>query len=141
VRFVSLVGLSASTARFAAMIRGSPPTLHGNDAIERMAPRHSFVGRPRGRAGLGYEVAVWAQIAVAFEVRNVIEHRDGKVDAKFRKTVREDWPKSTWGRVSVTEVKKVTVEYDDVIAAFDAMLRATDLLTRSLVDWCSAVNE
>ena len=80
----------------------------------------------------------WAQIAVAFEIRHLVEHRDGKVDARFREAVKRHWSNSTWGRVSVADVKKVAVEYDDVTMTFEAMLQATELLTRDLLEWCSA---
>ncbi len=40
----------------------------------------------------------WSQICTAFAARHLVEHRDGKVDGRFREAVAGFWPNSSWGR-------------------------------------------
>jgi hypothetical protein len=79
----------------------------------------------------------WSQIRVAFEVRHLVEHRDGKVDADFRKHVDQFWANSTWGKrdPAVASVGKIVVEEQDVVDTYGAMCNATQRLTDALVQW------
>ena len=80
----------------------------------------------------------WPQIYTAFEARHLVEHRDGKVDGRFREAVAGFWANSSWGRrLRLEGLEKVVVEEEDVIATLDAMLNATKLLTNELLRWSS----
>jgi hypothetical protein len=80
----------------------------------------------------------WPQIYTAFEARHLVEHRDGKVDGRFREAIAGFWPNSSWGRRTNLEgLEKVVVEEEDVVATLDAMLNATALLTGELLRWSS----
>ena len=43
------------------------------------------------------DTSQWSQIVVAFEVRHLVEHRDGEPDNGFRERVGRHWRASTWG--------------------------------------------
>jgi hypothetical protein len=133
----------------AALLAEGQSDIEPEDVIDRVVPVHGLPAllkcldlitgvSLRDVLNHRHDRAGWAQIAVAFEVRHLIEHRDGKVDGRFRnsKTVQENWPHSSWKRVSVSELDKVPVEHQDVVATYEAMMRATDVFTRSLLDWC-----
>jgi len=78
----------------------------------------------------------WQQINTAFEVRNLIEHRDGQADRHFRELLASDWAISSWGaRERLERLEKVVVEDEDVIQTYRAMLEATSLLTRAVLEW------
>jgi len=80
----------------------------------------------------------WPQIYTAFEARHLVEHRDGKVDGRFRAAVARFWPTSSWGkRLSLEGLEKVVVEEEDVIATYEAMLNATELLANEVLRWSS----
>jgi len=67
-----------------------------------------------------------------------VEHRDGKVDGRFRAAVARFWPTSSWGkRLSLEGLEKVVVEEEDVIATYEAMLNATELLANEVLRWSS----
>ena len=58
----------------------------------------------------------WAQIYTAFEARYLVEHRDGKVDAKFREAMAQVWSNSSSGkRLALEGLEKVAVEEEDRI--------------------------
>jgi hypothetical protein len=81
----------------------------------------------------------WPQILTTFEVRHLVEHRDGKVDNQFRRSVDSCWSRSTWGkRLSLEGLAKIEVEEEDVIETYTAMLDATDLLTNEVLRWSSS---
>lgn len=78
----------------------------------------------------------WPQIYTAFEVRHLVEHRDGRVDKAFRTKLAKKWDQSSWGRRdSLEQLKKVPVEAEDVIETCTAMLEATGLLTAEVLRW------
>jgi hypothetical protein len=80
----------------------------------------------------------WPQIYTAFQARHLVEHRDGKVDGRFRESVEQVWPNSSWGRrLGLEGLEKVVVEEEDVIATHDAMLNAAELLTNKALQWSS----
>lgn len=80
----------------------------------------------------------WPQIYTAFEVRHLVEHRDGKVDNGFRERLRAVWSNSSWGvRESLQHLKKIAVEEEDVIQTYTAMLEATGLFTEAVLRWSS----
>src|SRR5262249_16002845 len=66
----------------------------------------------------------WPQIKSAFEVRHLVEHRDGRVDAHFRDAVGSVWAKTSWGDQKLAGMKKVAVRETDVVATYRAMMRA-----------------
>jgi len=84
-------------------------------------------------------ISSWAQINTAFAVRNLVEHRDGKVDKLFRNAVKDIWPQSNWGKrvdsETLVTLEKITVEEEDVNATFTAMLKIIELLTEETLAW------
>lgn len=75
----------------------------------------------------------WPQIYTAFQARHLVEHRDGKVDGRFREAVREVWSNSSWGRrLGLERLEKVVVEEEDVVATHDAMLNAAELASKTV---------
>jgi hypothetical protein len=81
---------------------------------------------------------LWPQINAAFEVRHLVEHRDGKVDERFRAKVRGLWANSSWGtRQNLEDLEKVVIEEEDIDKTYTAMLNATDLLTEAVLRWSS----
>lgn len=81
--------------------------------------------------------SLWQQIKVAFEVRHLIEHRDGRVDVRFREHVKPYWEHSSWGRLEVEleQVARVPVDNEDVIVTYDAMRQAAEAFMDALVRW------
>jgi hypothetical protein len=80
----------------------------------------------------------WPQIYTAFAARHLVEHRDGKIDRRFRESVAQVWSNSSWGRrLGLEGLEKVVVEEEDVIAAHDAMLNAAEILTNKTLRWSS----
>ena len=75
----------------------------------------------------------WPQILTAFEIRHLVEHRDGSVDVKFRRVVKDVWSNSSWGELSLDRLRKVPVREADVIETHGAMLNAADLITERLL--------
>jgi hypothetical protein len=50
----------------------------------------------------------WPQINTAFEVRHLMEHRDGKVDRRFRSKMAQLWVHSSWGaRLKLEGLEKI----------------------------------
>ena len=86
-----------------------------------------------------HDVHAWPQIQVAFQVRHLVEHSDGKVDKQFVANVKHTWRNSTWGQCgpSVTIGQKIGVNEQDVTATYEVMVEATTLLTQRLVQWAS----
>jgi hypothetical protein len=76
----------------------------------------------------------WPQIHVAFEIRHLVEHRDGTVDPTFRKSVAQLWDTSSWGhREQLDGLRKIRVEGEDVNATYEAMAHGAALLTQELL--------
>jgi hypothetical protein len=71
---------------------------------------------------------VWPQVETAFAVRHLIEHRDGRIDRAFRRTLSAPlWMNSSWGERlgELTERhEKITVTEADLRATAEAMLGA-----------------
>jgi hypothetical protein len=77
------------------------------------AVTHSWIESPK-------DFHYWPQIYTAFEARHLVEHRDGRVDARFRDAVAQVWSNSSWGRrFRLEDLEKVVVEEEDVIATHD----------------------
>lgn len=114
---------------------------HGLAALTDAVEQATGISVPKDLIRTDFEYSQWSQIRVAFEVRHLIEHRDGKVDCKFREHVEGFWDKSTWGKrdVEVTNLQKVTVEEEDVVSTHSAMCKASRVLTDALVEWNSKV--
>jgi hypothetical protein len=67
---------------------------------------------------------------VAFEVRHLVEHCDGKPDSRFRDNVRNHRGGSTWGRrQDLNAAEKVHVEDEDVAITYEAMLSVTGVVS------------
>jgi hypothetical protein len=86
-----------------------------------------------------FDFRKWSQIQVAFEVRHLIEHRDGRIDSEFRTHVRHFWPNSSWGRRGrlPSAPERITVDEADVVSTYEAMREAVRLVTDALVLWDS----
>jgi hypothetical protein len=80
----------------------------------------------------------WPQIKTAFEIRHLIEHRDGKVDAAFRRKVQGVWRSSTWSLTQLQDLNVVEVTERDMAATYEAMQSATRAITDNLVNWSGA---
>jgi len=82
-----------------------------------------------------HDIRRWPQLLVAFEVRHLVEHRDGKVDSVFRAKVREVWSNSSWKDRNFETLTKIAVESADVHATHDAMVQAVRLVTEAVCRW------
>jgi hypothetical protein len=127
--------------------------VHGNAGrdfvIQMVVPEHgltALVGTLKEATGIelprdlpAYDFAQWSQIQVAFDVRHLIEHRDGRVDSDFRAHVKKFWSNSSWGKRNRLPdlLDRITVEEADVGYTYDAMRDAARLLTEALVRWDS----
>jgi hypothetical protein len=82
------------------------------------------------------DIHYWPQICTAFEVRHLVEHRDGRVDRQFRTNLVPFWGQSSWGRRSSLErLEKVPVEEEDVKVTYATMFEATGLLSAEVLRW------
>ena len=85
-------------------------------------------------AGVDVDDFLSPQIRVAFALRNLIEHHNCKVDAKFADRVGQYWPQSTWRRRPIPPVgAKVPITEEDLDETYKALLRARRDLTEKLV--------
>jgi len=84
----------------------------------------------------------WPQIYTAFEVRHLVEHRDGRVDREFVRKMALTWVQSSWGKHGIIPepLEKVPVEEEDVIKTYEAMSEATSLLTTEVLRWSGQTN-
>jgi hypothetical protein len=117
--------------------------------IQRMVPQHglmSLVATLREATGIelpnalpSFDFSQWSQIQLAFEVRHLIEHRDGRVDPAFLVHVQNFWSNSSWGKRGGLPgtSERITVEEPDVGCTYEAMRQAARLLTDVLVQWDS----
>jgi hypothetical protein len=82
-------------------------------------------------------IRYWPQIYTAFEVRHLVEHRDGRIDREFVRKLAFMWIQSSWGKrgIPLEPLEKVPVEEEDVIETHKAMLEATGLLTAEVLRW------
>lgn len=113
--------------------------------VEAVVPRHGLTAfRTAIKAATGLDLRSiiyagnkqrWPQVWVAFSVRHLVEHRDGRVDADFRKTVRDEWPFSSWGSADLASTQKVLVMHDDVMATYRSMMESVDVVTTALTEW------
>jgi hypothetical protein len=110
---------------------------HGLGALVRTLKEATGIELPKDLPG--YKFSRWSQIKVAFEVRHLIEHRDGRVDSDFRAHVQKFWSNSSWGRRGrlPDRRERIIVEEEDVKYTFDAMRETARLLTDVLVQWDS----
>ena len=86
-----------------------------------------------------YDFSQWSQIQLAFQVRHLIEHRDGRVDSDFRTHARKFWSNSSWGRRGSMPgvLERITVEEVDVACTYGAMREGARLITDALLLWDS----
>ena len=74
----------------------------------------------------------WPQIYCSFELRHLIEHRNGKVDAIFKKRVMPHWRRSSWRDVPLDTGKSVEIRQGDFDNTFEAMVHAVDAIAQTL---------
>ncbi len=88
-------------------------------------------------SALGGETAAipgWSQVAVAFAVRHLIEHRNGRYrrkgieDHRFNKDVSKAWGDSSWGKRSPEVPDKIEVTPSDFDATYEAMQGAVGFI-------------
>src|SRR5208282_3593560 len=72
------------------------------------------------------------QICFAFEVRHLIEHRNGKVDAQFKEKVGRYWTKSSWRDASLNKGDEIEIRQVDFDATFAAMLHGVHTIAESV---------
>lgn len=69
------------------------------------------------------DVNGWAQVKVAFEVRHLVEHRNGRVDDSFARSVAPFWELSSWNRQTRPAVNDIVqvqaVDFEQTYAAMD----------------------
>lgn len=78
-------------------------------------------------------ITLWSQVVVAFQVRHLFEHRDGRVNRAFRNHVAPHWPRSSWSSVQPLEAlsqrdatgrsSKVGTRELDFMATTEAMVQ------------------
>jgi hypothetical protein len=150
--FPSLAG-NAPGKRDFSLREFAEAAVHGNGArefvIQMVVPEYgltALVGMLKEATGIelpkgltAYAFSQWSQIKVAFEVRHLIEHRDGRVDSDFQAHVQKFWSNSSWGKRGRLPdmLERITVEEADVGNTYDAMREAARLLTDALVHWDS----
>lgn len=113
------------------------------DAIEAVAatlvPIHGLNGICSAAEAAGVDVRgvckkadpkIWPQTFTAFQVRHIIEHRNGRVDADFRAQVHKLWGATTWGKrpPSLDEKVRVEVTKEDLLGTAKRMLSLVDAL-------------
>jgi len=149
--FVELIGSISESAmrKITRNIKNNGESEHDvQNIIDEVVPQHGLkrfdeelnnatrVLSPHGLDMKG--IPYWPQIFIAFEVRHLVEHRDGKVDHKFRRKVDPFWPQSSWGkRLRIDRLRKVDVQEEDVVETCSAMCEASNLITAELVRWSS----
>lgn len=112
--------------------------------IDQIIPRHGLAnlveelrfasGRRLDDLILARNPRYWAQIEVTFEVRHLVEHRDGRIDRQFRSAVASRWPRTSWGRrLDLGTISRIPVEGQDVVQAYRAMMRSTDIMQDALI--------
>jgi hypothetical protein len=59
---------------------------------------------------------VWSQVFTAFQVRHLIEHRNGFIDENFRNAVKSTWATSSWGKKlgDICNEQRITVTEEDL---------------------------
>jgi hypothetical protein len=82
---------------------------------------------------------IWSQVFTAFQVRHLIEHRNGNIDHRFFSSVKQTWQSSSWGRrvKDLYKETKVTLTEDDLRETAKQMNRFVE----SLQDLCSQLAE
>jgi len=81
---------------------------------------------------------IWAQIFTAFQVRHLIEHRNGKADVSFKHKVAKLWRNTSWGeRKPLESLVKIETTADDFCRTREAMSTAVPLVANALVEWDS----
>jgi hypothetical protein len=114
--------------------------------IGRVVPAHGLdrmvecfqktAGKSLSNALNGHDPALWAQIHSAFEVRHLIEHRNGRVDQRFIDEVASHalWRKSSWSDLPLANQAPVEVRAGDFDATCAAMVRAAEIITALTCD-------
>jgi hypothetical protein len=73
---------------------------------------------------------VWSQVFTAFQVRHLIEHRNGYVDESFRNSVKSTWATSSWGENlgDICNEQRITVTEEDLRVTANQMNRFVEAL-------------
>jgi hypothetical protein len=110
---------------------------HGLRSLVNSLMEATSIKLPKGLPG--YHFSQWSQLQLAFEVRHLIEHRDGRVDSDFRLHVGQFWEHSSWGRRGPLPnvAERITIQESDVDCTYEAMRQTARLLTEALVLWDS----
>ncbi len=113
---------------------------------DAVVPRHGLTSLVEEMSVVGLDIVrscntaapeVWPQIRTAFEVRHLIEHRNGRTDERFRKAVESLWPRSSWGRrnAELQGEAQITVTESDLRATCDAMFLMLDSLRPACLEY------
>jgi hypothetical protein len=75
---------------------------------------------------------VWSQIAMAFQVRHLLEHTNGEIDGEFLKKVGGDKKQSSWADHPFDKGLRIEMRDKDFDEIFDAMVNAAPIITDKL---------
>jgi hypothetical protein len=86
---------------------------------------------------------VYPQLFVAFQIRHLVEHRNGRIDGTFIKRMSNRdgspsslWKNSTWGRAWPLKVnEKIPVEIEDVQSLATAATQGADAMASAFLQW------
>ncbi|GAB5521994.1 MAG: hypothetical protein RhofKO_42450 [Rhodothermales bacterium] len=124
----------------------SPRSLLAHDDViealcAQVVPRYGLPQIAKSAALVGTDVprllnadhhALWAQVAVAFQVRHLIEHRNSYIDDAFRSQVSPIWPQTSWGKRNsdLSQEEKVTVTKEDLRVTYEKMVASLVALSK-----------
>jgi hypothetical protein len=77
----------------------------------------------------------WSQILVAFEVRHLVEHTNGKADSAFIEKVDTggSWGQSSWVDLPLQRGSKIPIRNSDFELTCQAMIEAVRLIGDALL--------
>ncbi len=109
-------------------------TEHLRTIVGITRPFSAWAGLDRQVEAEGARVQVWSQVAVAYRVRHLVEHRDGRVDRGFRDAVMTHWPSTSWQswsdaigldrRDARGHGLRIPIRHVDFVATTEALLEA-----------------
>lgn len=139
---VRALGRIEANPELKGFVRKAKETDLTRDDWEALLPAHSLdklvplleIVAP----GLGVKgIAGWSQVEVAFAVRHLVEHRNGRVDERFRRSVEHAWADSTWGRRSPEFPRRVEVLREDFDTTYEVMSDASLLVIEKAIEAAS----
>lgn len=117
-----------------------------DEVLKAMIPEHGLEGYVTKLEEAGLNVTrIWnegrlshqrsrvrtrPQIAVAFQVRHLVEHENGRVDERFQAAVKHEWKHTTWRSRALTQGERVLVLDEDIRETADCMVRAAEALRK-----------